>query len=139
MKFFSSFALTTCVLVAAGALTLGTSNLVARSEGAPASTQTSGQDNSAAVDATGTWQVSWTGGNGDQHQATMQIKQKGSELSGKFTGQRGSTSLKGSIMGNRVSFTLKAQRQPSFSGTLDGNKMSGTIDQAAPWSATRQQ
>ena len=137
MKFFSFFALTTCVLVAAGALTLGTSNLIAQSEGARASTQTSGQDNSAAVDATGTWQVSWTAGNGDQHQATMQIKQKGSELSGKFTGQRGSTSLKGSIMGNRVSFTLKAKRQASFSGTLDGNKMSGTTKQGVTWTATR--
>jgi hypothetical protein len=140
MKFLSSFALTTGALIAAGALIVGTSNVVAEPGGAPPisiSAPAFGQDTSTA-NVSGDWQGSWTDADGNQHPITMQIKQDGSKLSGMFTGQRGSTSLKGSLSGNQVSFSMKGQRQIKFSGTLDRNKMSGTTDRGFAWSATRQ-
>ena len=69
----------------------------------------------------------------------MQIKQDTGKLSGTFQGERGSASLKGKLEGNQVSFTVKLpRRQVSFTGTIDGGKMSGTTEQGASWTATRQ-
>ena len=97
------------------------------------------QDSAASATVSGSWQLSWTAASGNQRQATMQIKQDGSKLSGKFQGERGSASLTGSLQGNQVSFNVKLRkRQVSFSGTVDGDKMSGTTEQGASWSATRQ-
>jgi hypothetical protein len=97
----------------------------------------------AARRGSGDWQGSWRSTDGNQHPVTMQIKQIGTKLSGTFTGQRGSTSLNGSINGNQVSFTIKARQETTFfNGTLDGNKMSGTVGRGGPtvpWTATRQQ
>jgi hypothetical protein len=68
----------------------------------------------------------------------MQLKQNGTKLSGKFQGERGSTSLTGSLQGNQVSFSVKMRkRQATFTGTVDGDKMTGTTEQGASWTATR--
>jgi hypothetical protein len=69
----------------------------------------------------------------------MQIKQDGSKLSGTFESERGSAPLKGSLQGNQVSFSVKLpKRQGSFTGKVDGDKMSGTTEQGTSWTATRQ-
>jgi hypothetical protein len=142
MKMFFSFALTTGALIAAGALIIATSNVVAESGGAPATGTLSpalGRDNSAAVDLTGTWQVSWTAKNGEQRQLPMQITQKGSQLSGSVDwGQRTPSPVKGTLDGNQVSLTTKLRRRIKLTGTVDGNKMSGTTSRGVAWSATRQ-
>lgn len=112
----------------------GTTALHAAS-GSPSAPQAETQSASLA----GNWQLSFTAPSGDQRQAVLQIQQSGSTLSGKFQGMRGSGALSGSVQGSQVSLTVKGHgREISFSGTVDGNKMSGTDAQGSPWSATRQ-
>jgi hypothetical protein len=44
-----------------------------------------------------------------------------------------------SVQGNQVSMTVEAHgRETSFSGTVDGSKMSGTTGKGSSWSATHQ-
>jgi hypothetical protein len=141
VKLFSSFSLLVLSLfcVAGGA---NASEAVAEASSATAA-MTVAQDNqqtsNAAPSISGSWQLSWTARKGGQRQVTMQVKQDGSKLSGSIEGERGSTPLKGSLQGNRVSFSLKMRkRQVSFSGTVNGDKMSGTTEEGASWTATRQ-
>jgi hypothetical protein len=142
MKFFSSSAVTLEALIAAGALIIGTSNVVAESGAGHAismSVPASEQDNSTAVDLTGTWQVSWLSNNGEQRQLPMQITQKGSHLSGSVDwGQPSPSPVKGTLDGNQVSLTMKLRRQITLKGTVNGDKMSGTTNRGVAWSATRQ-
>jgi hypothetical protein len=86
-------------------------------------------------------------------QATMQIQQDGSKLSGTFQDADGSSSVTGSIPGNNVSFGVQMQGRPVtlvFTGTIAGDKMSGTFQPQAgggggggqgnhTWSGVRQQ
>ena len=98
---------------------------------APAST--------AAASATGSWQVSWTGRDGSPKQGSMQIQQSGASLSGTFQAARGSTKLSGKLEGNQISLNIQAGKQQlTMTGTVDGNKMSGTTGKGSAWSATRQ-
>lgn len=98
-----------------------------------------GQDSSAASVA-GSWQISFTDLQGNQRQASLQLQQAGAKISGTFQGQRGSGAISGTMQDNQVSMTVKGRggREMTFSGTLDGNKMSGTTAQGSSWSATRQ-
>lgn len=97
-----------------------------------------GAQDSAAADLSGNWQVSFAGKRGSR-QATMQIKQDGSKVSGSFQGERGSAPVSGTLNGNDISFTVKApRREISFKGTVHGNKMNGTTEQGGSWSATRE-
>jgi hypothetical protein len=70
-------------------------------------------------------------GGGGSQQATIQIEQDGSTLSGTFQDWRGSSQLTGSIDGNNVSFSVQVQGRRTitlaFTGTIDGDKMSGTV------------
>jgi hypothetical protein len=101
----------------------------------------------------GAWQLSMQGRDGAQ-QASMQLQQDGSKLSGTFQGPRGSSPLTGSVDGNNISFNVQMQGRRgamtlAFTGTIDGNKMSGTIQPqggregrgggSRSWSAVRQQ
>ena len=96
------------------------------------------QDSSAPAIA-GSWQMSFTDRNGDPRQGTLQIQQDGAKLSGTFQGPRGSAPLKGSLQGNQISITVKARgREISFTGTVDGDKMTGTTQRGTSWTATRQ-
>jgi hypothetical protein len=91
--------------------------------------QDSQSNNSQPVNIGGAWQVSWQGRNGTQ-QATMQIQQDGSKLSGTFQDSGGSSPVTGSLAGNNVSFSVQIQGRPmtlAFTGTIDGDKMSGTF------------
>lgn len=99
----------------------------------------SAQDSPTPATVSGSWQVSWAGRNGNQRQATIQLKQDGSKLGGKFQDERGSASLTGSLQGNQVSFSVKMRkRQASFTGIVDGDKMTGTTEQGVSWTAMRQ-
>lgn|GEM_PF-3372560 len=98
-----------------------------------------GQDSNSSSVA-GTWQLSFTDPQGTARQASLQLQQDGGKISGTFQGQRGSGAVSGTIQGNQISMTVKGRggREISFSGTVDGGKMSGTSAQGAAWSATRQ-
>jgi hypothetical protein len=119
--------------------------------------QDSQSNNSQSPNIGGAWQISWEGRGGSQ-QATIQIQQDGSKLSGTFQGSQGSTPLNGSVAGNNISFSVQVQRRRTmtliFTGTIDGDKMSGTfqpqgggggrqgggVGQGNPsWSGVRQQ
>lgn len=84
---------------------------------------------SQSANVAGSWQVSWQG-RGASQQATMQVQQDGSKLSGTFQDESGSSQMTGSIAGNKVSFSVQIQGRPltvAFTGTVDGDKMSGTF------------
>jgi hypothetical protein len=97
------------------------------------------QDQGAtATSISGNWQISWTGRRGPT-QATLQLTQNGSKLSGSIEAERGTVRVSGTVNGDQVSFTAKMpKRTLTFSGTVAGNKMSGTTAQGSPWTATRQ-
>ena len=91
--------------------------------------QDSQSNNSQPANIGGAWQISWQARNGSQ-QATMQIQQDGSKLSGTFQDASGSSSVTGSVAGNNVSFSVQIPGRPmtlAFTGTIDGDKMSGTF------------
>lgn len=93
--------------------------------------QDSPSNSSQAANIGGAWQISWEGRGGTQ-QATIQIQQDGSKLSGTFQDSGGSSSqLTGSVAGNNVSFSVQVQARRTmtlaFTGTVDGDKMSGTF------------
>ena len=91
--------------------------------------QDSQSNNSQSANVSGAWQISWQARSGTQ-QATMQIQQDGSKMSGTFQDASGSSSVTGSIAGNNVSFSVQIQGRPmslAFTGTIDGDKMSGTF------------
>ena len=91
--------------------------------------QDSQANNSSPANVGGSWQISWQGRN-DAQQATMQIQQDGSKLSGTFEDESGSSSVNGSVAGNKVSFSVQLQGRPvtlAFTGTVDGDKLSGTF------------
>lgn len=142
MKSISFTALLACALLMTMGSLCSASRAMAQGSGSVASTQPQqegAQDSGASSSVSGNWQLSWTAANGNQRQVTMQVKQDGSKLSGTFEGERGSAPLKGSLKGNQVSFSVKLpRRQASFTGTVDGNKMSGTTAEGASWTATRQ-
>jgi hypothetical protein len=91
--------------------------------------QDSQSNNSQPANIGGAWQISWQARTGSQ-QATMQIQQDGSKLSGTFQDAGGSSPVTGSIAGNSVSFSVQVQGRPmtlAFTGTIDGDNMSGTF------------
>lgn len=130
------------VLCLFGVLAIAASTLLgqtADSPGAPSVSQAV-QDSKATPIVSGTWQMSWTGLNGDQHHATMEIKQEATKLNGKFHGERRTVPLKGALDGNQVSITFKVRRRHvTFVGIVDGDKMSGTTAKGISWLGTRQQ
>jgi hypothetical protein len=91
--------------------------------------QDSQSNNSQPANIGGAWQISWQARTGSQ-QATMQIQQDGSKLSGTFQDAGGSSPVTGSIAGKSVSFSVQVQGRPmtlAFTGTIDGDNMSGTF------------
>jgi hypothetical protein len=117
--------------------------------------QDAGQNSDQPANVAGTWQMSWQGRRGNE-QGTLRIQQDGSKLSGSLDGPRGSSALTGTVQGNQVSFNVQMQGRRTFTvrytGSLDGDKMSGTMQgrggnsdggesqqQNRTWTATRQQ
>ncbi|UWZ82827.1 hypothetical protein [Occallatibacter riparius] len=69
----------------------------------------------------------------------MQLRQDDNKLSGSFEGGRGGAPLTGSLSGNHVSFTVKMpRRKVEFTGTVEGDKMTGSTKEGGSWTATRQ-
>jgi len=119
-------------------LSSGTATKVHAAVG-PVPVQDAAQDASTTPNISGNWQLAWTARNGNERQAAMHVKQDGNKLSGKFEGERGSAALTGNLQGTQISLNLKMRgQQVTFTGTVDGDKMSGTTERGAQWTAMRQ-
>jgi hypothetical protein len=85
-----------------------------------------------AADLSGTWsaEVVLDAGNGT---ATFVFTQKGSTLSGTYTGALGEAKVTGSVQGNQVewSFETADAGKVVYKGTLDGEKIKGTAEYGA--------
>jgi hypothetical protein len=77
--------------------------------------QDSESNDSQPASIGGGWQISWQARGGSQ-QATMQIQQDGSKLSGTFQDSGGSSPLTGSVAGNNVSFSVQNTGTPHDPG-----------------------
>jgi hypothetical protein len=88
----------------------------------------------------GKWQLSMETPHG-MVKGDLQLKQDGSKLSGTYVVEHmGTLALTGSVDGQKVSFSMDVPNSDQtfgFSGTLDGEKMSGTTAQGGTWSAAR--
>jgi len=73
--------------------------------------QSSDANNSQPASIGGAWQISWQGRGGSQ-QATMQIEQDGTTLSGTFQDSGGSSAVTGSIAGNICLLACKYKGVP---------------------------
>jgi hypothetical protein len=107
-----------------------------------ATQESSTQDSNATTSASGIWLMTWTNEKGDTRHATLHIQQKGEVLSGTATVQggpiNGTFRLTGNARGNRVVLNVKAYwHHASFTGTVDGSKMSGSTHDGKPWLATK--
>lgn len=101
--------------------------------------QDGGSPKSAAAVIGGQWVLSMQTPDGPV-QAGMAVKQDGTKISGSCdTNHTGPLAMAGTVDGKRVSFTVETpDRKITFTGTVEGNKMSGTTDhEGAGWSATR--
>jgi hypothetical protein len=107
----------------------------------------------------GKWQMSWTGRLGTE-KCTFALQQDSAKLKGTFQDQRGSSSLSGTMDGNKITFDVdfKGPRPftTRFTGTVDADKITGTsqavgvggsgaylghggevVQPEHPWTATR--
>jgi hypothetical protein len=142
VKFLGSVPYLMCVLV----MTAGASGAPKANAGGAGVVATANalgpdaaQDGKADGNLSGKWAMSWTDRKGKEKGGTAQIQQNGSALSGTFQGDRGAFPLTGSLRGNRVSLTVNAPgREVSFTGTVDGNRMSGPTQRGKSWTGTRQ-
>ena len=71
---------------------------------------------------------------------TAVIQQDGTELSGTYKGAALEGKVRGRVEGNKVSFSTSLRNQTassrfSFTGTIDGDTMKGTVDMGEYWSA----
>ncbi|HKD03469.1 MAG TPA: hypothetical protein VKB77_13610 [Terriglobales bacterium] len=84
-----------------------------------------------AGDVAGTWQIQWQSRQGSQ-QGTLTIRQNGDQFTGTMQGPRGSAPLSGTMKGNAITMNVEMQGEQrsfrlAFTGTVDGDKMSGTF------------
>ena len=96
------------------------------------------QDNGAPANPVGKWRLSFSDPKGNPRQGALALQQDGSNLSGTYTGPRGTFSTTGTMQGTQIKFTIKGLgKKLSFTGNVDGDKMNGTTDARGSWSATR--
>ena len=101
------------------------------------------EDGNATASASGIWLMTWTNEKGDVRHATLDIRQGGEALSGTAHVQGGPVNgtfrLTGSVRGNRIALGVKAYwHHASFTGIVDGSKMSGSTRDGRAWSAAHE-
>lgn len=79
---------------------------------------------SKPADVSGKWQVLWTGRLGTE-EAVLQLQQDGAKLTGAFQDVHGLSSLSGTVVENRLYFSVQFQGQRPFTIRFDG-----TVDKA---------
>jgi hypothetical protein len=89
----------------------------------------------------GKWQMSIDTPHGPM-KGPLEVKQDGAKLTGTYELEMfGSMTLAGKVEGDKVSFNMEVAAAGitiAFTGTVDGDKMSGSTDHAGNWTATRQ-
>ncbi len=79
----------------------------------------------------GKWQISWEARIGKE-QGTIQFRQIADKISGKLQDRLGNPSFSGDIHGQTISFRIPFEKTHpfilSFSGKVEGNKMSGKFE-----------
>jgi len=99
----------------------------------------------APANVAGQWSVSLELGSIVGH-PTLDLKQDGEKLTGTYRGRYGASPLEGAVKANQLGFTvtMTAEGQETsgyFSGTVDGDRMSGSVEFEGAgdgtWSATR--
>jgi L-seryl-tRNA(Ser) seleniumtransferase len=99
----------------------------------------------APVNVAGQWNVSLELGSIVGH-PTLDLKQDGEKLTGTYRGRYGAAPLEGAVKENQIGFTVTMNAEGQevsgyFSGTVDGDKMSGSVEfegaGEGTWSATR--
>jgi hypothetical protein len=99
----------------------------------------------APANVAGHWSVSLELGSIVGH-PTLDLKQDGEKLTGTYRGRYGASPLEGAVKENQFGFTvtMTAEGQETsgyFSGTVDGDRMSGSVEFEGAgdgtWSATR--
>jgi hypothetical protein len=83
----------------------------------------------APVNVQGKWQASWQGRLGSQP-ITLELKQKGTKLSGQLLRAQGRSHLFGTVEGNQVSFDVNFSGPRPFTilfkGIVEGDSIKGT-------------
>ncbi len=81
------------------------------------------------TDVTGTWKLN-VELDGNSSTVTFTFKQKGENLTGTYQGALGEADVTGTIDGDQIEFSFKAQEEAIiiYKGTVDGNEMKGTCD-----------
>jgi hypothetical protein len=95
------------------------------------------QDKTANV--AGAWTIDVTRG-GVNAKQSITLTQGGGKITGTFKGPRQSGTIDGMVDGNNVKFHVTAQAPLDYSGTVDGDTMSGTMSgngKTGTWKATR--
>jgi hypothetical protein len=95
------------------------------------------QDKPANV--AGSWTIDVTGGAGAAKQS-MTLTQDGGKITGTFKGPRQSGTIDGTVEGNNIKFHVTAGIPLDYTGTVDGDSMSGTMTgrgKTGNWKATR--
>jgi hypothetical protein len=84
-----------------------------------------------STSVSGKWQISWEARMGTEHDI-LELKQADSKLTGTFQGHLGSPKVSGNVDGSNISLRLEFPgKQPytlTFTGLIDGNKMSGKFE-----------
>lgn len=79
----------------------------------------------------GKWQFSWEARIGTER-GTLELEQTDSNLTGRYQGHIVAPKATGTLVGNKVTLNLDFQRAHPFTiiftGTVDGDKMSGTFE-----------
>ena len=92
-----------------------------------------------APNVAGAWKIKVSGDAGSADQ-TIVLEQDGSRVTGTFKGPRQSGRLEGTLDGNKIQFHVKTRVPLDYTGTVDGDKMKGTMSgrgKTGDWTATR--
>jgi hypothetical protein len=81
----------------------------------------------APVDVTGTWTIYSIGGPENRTETkSVQLVQKGNQLSGHFKGPYQSGGIQGTIEGRHIVFHTKTRQVLNFRGQVNGDSIKGT-------------
>ena len=95
------------------------------------------QDKPANV--AGSWTIDVSGDTGNAKQS-MTLAQDGGKITGTFKGPRQSGKIDGTVEGNNIKFHVTAGIPLDYTGTIDGDSMSGTMSgrgKTGNWKASR--
>ncbi len=96
-------------------------------------------DSQSPANVAGAWTIDLTFLEGESTHTAV-IEQDGEDLSGTYKGQYLEGPLRGTVSGNEVRFSGRIRHESTgvsfnYTGTVDGNTMSGTVSMGEYWTA----